>query len=267
MTTFDPTTIPQNDDCLFCQDHLEEAALGILEADDRVRVEHHLAGCPICRAELAELEQNLPALAFVLPDDAPRPQVKDQLLARMTAEQDRVATKAAVPTSAPVRTRKPARRSPLPWSYGAVFAGLAVALLAIGIWSLLPFERPGSDLPRGQIQVMAMELTCDDCDADVGGQLGADPSEPEALVVAWNLDPDHSHEVWCVTTDGRPTKVEDLHVADTGSVMQTVQFPDDVGDCEEIYVARDDGALELSVVPAEATESDDSDPAIATPTE
>lgn len=152
------------------------------------------------------------------------------------------------------------------WSIGGVFAGLCVALLVIGAWNFLPFMGSDGDLPRGQIEVMAMENTCPDCPHETGGQIGADPKEKDGLVVAWNLDPKRKHEIWCVNRDGMHTKVGNLEVAETGSVMQKLSFPDEVGGYQQIYVIRDDGAEELSVQPANG-DDDDPESNLSTPEE
>lgn len=245
MTKTDLHTTQNNDDCLFCMEHLEEAAMRILEPEIQSRMECHLTRCTMCRDELAHIERSLLSLAYSVDSVDPRPEAKTKLLAAFDTERDQP----AVTPSEPVASPKPRLPRHMPWSYGSVFAGLCVALLVIGMWSFLPFESSESGLPGGQIQVMAMDLTCPDCHHETGGQIGADPEEKDGLVMAWNLDPQRKHEVWCVNRDGKHEKVGDLDVADTGSVMQTVSFPDAVGGYQQIYVIRDDGAEELTVAP------------------
>lgn len=254
MTKTDRHIQPEPDNCLFCMEHLEEAAMRILEPEVQRRMESHLARCRMCRAELAEIEQPLHLLAFSVEEVEPRAETKDSFMARFEAERDqpKVSPPLPFPTQAPeISKPEPVRRSPrfLPWSYSSMFVGVLVAFLAIGIWNFLPIDTSDGDLPDGQIEVMAMELTCTDCDEATGGHIGADPKEKDGLVVAWNLDPHRKHEVWCVNREGKHTKVGDLKVADSGSVMQAVSFPDAVGGYDLIYVVRDDGAEELSVVP------------------
>lgn len=259
MTNIDLHTNSDIDDCMFCLEHLEEAAMRTLEPDVQQRMECHLARCPMCRAELAHIEKTLQLLAYSVDQIEPRPEAKRNLLARFEAERDQPAAEKPIAATAPTPKPNPRYRTPrtMPWSYGGVFAGFCVALLILGAWNFLPLDRSDNGLPRGQIQVMAMDLTCEDCHEETGGQIGADPNEKDGLVVAWNLDPQRKHEVWCVNRDGLHTKVSDLDVAETGSVMQTVSFPDAVGGYQQIYVIRDDGAEELSVVPGNSREDDD----------
>lgn len=251
MTNTDMHTTQESDDCLFCQEHLEEAAMRTLEPEDQQRMECHLARCPMCRAELAQIEQSLQLLAYSVEQHAPSSSTRQSLMARFEAERDQSRQE----KNAPLESPKPKSRQftritrQMPWSYGGIFAGLAVALLVIGAWNFLPFNESEGNLPGGQIEVMAMETTCPDCHDETGGQIGADPKEKDGLVMAWNLDPQRKHEVWCVNKNGHHTKVSDLQVADSGSVMQTISFPDAVGGYQQIYVVRDDGAEELTVIP------------------
>lgn len=259
MTTIDMRTFKENDECLFCLEHLEEAAMRTLEPEIQQRMECHLARCSMCRAELAQIEESLKWLAISVEQIAPPASTKATLMARFEAERDSestdvpLASPEVAPNDAPpVASAK--RR--MPWSYGGLVAGIAVALLLVGAWSFLPMRQSDSGLPAGQIQVMAMQNTCPDCHHETGGHIGADPTEKDGLVVAWNLDPDRKHEVWCVNSEGKHTKIDDLKVEASGSVMQTVSFPDAVGGYQQIYVVRDDGAEELTVAPGASKESD-----------
>ena len=69
-------TAPNNqsnpDDCLFCMEHLYETALGILEPEDRPRMEHHLADCNVCRSELPELDAAVNLLPLAVDQVQPR---------------------------------------------------------------------------------------------------------------------------------------------------------------------------------------------------
>jgi hypothetical protein len=128
---------------------------------------------------------------------------------------------------------------------GSLFAALSIALVALIGWNLLPIGSSDGSMPQGQIRVLAMESSSE----GAGGHIGADPEQKDGMVIAWNLDPAEKHEVWCVNRDGVKTMVGELEVAQSGSVMQTVSFPEAVGAYDQIYVARNDGTEELSVAP------------------
>lgn len=245
------------DDCLFCMEHLHEAALGVIEPEDRGRLEHHLADCAVCRAELAELDATVSLLPLAVAEVSPRAHVKNSLRHRMEAEI--LAPPATTVTSTPgypANTRTSTRQKPDTrfrrpwWTPGTIAAGLLVALLAISTWSFLPFT--GDDpAPRGPMRVLAMESsnTCEDCQKDTRGHIGADLDATDGMMVAWNLDPNQKHEVWCVNKRGERLKVGDLVVDSTGTATLTLTFPEAVGDYDQIYVARNDGTEELTVAP------------------
>lgn len=251
------------DDCLFCMDHLHEAALGILEPDDRSRLEHHLAECGVCRAELAELDATVNLLPLSVDQVQPRAEVKATLRDRLNAEMNAPQSPAPVETKPTSRKEQKQRtftpRRPM-WALGSVFAGLCVALLAIGAWTFLPIGNDDDNAPRGQMSVLAMETSdCPGCHEDTRGHIGANLETSDGMVVAWNLDPTEKHEVWCVNRDGKRTMVGELQVDDSGAAMQNMQFPDSVGDYDQIYVARNDGTEELTVAPNKMKSDNDSD--------
>lgn len=241
-----PHNQPIQDDCLFCMEHLHEAALGILEPEDRPRIEHHLADCNVCRSELHELDATVNLLPLAVDQLDPRPYARESLLNRMHAEhhQPRGTEQKRFAARAQLRPKPTPARRPL-WTMGSIFAALSIALVAIAAWNLLPVGIADDSMPQGQIQVLAMESSSE----GTGGHIGADPEGKDGMVIAWNLDPAEKHEVWCVNRDGVKTMVGELDVAQTGSVMQTVSFPEAVGGYDQIYVARNDGTEELTVAP------------------
>ncbi len=105
-------------------------ALGLLEAADRQAFEEHLAGCPACQAELAELSGMKGLLTGIDPVDAP----------------------ADEPTQAEVtdlvRRRAESQRRRVRWQ-SVVAAAAAVVLLAVGVGVGLA-TAPGSPAPTAQ---------------------------------------------------------------------------------------------------------------------
>jgi anti-sigma factor RsiW len=70
-------------DTLVCREAVALMAAyldGVLPADDRDRLEAHLAGCPHCSEYLAQLRATIKALGRVEPDDLPDEAV-DELVA------------------------------------------------------------------------------------------------------------------------------------------------------------------------------------------
>jgi len=105
-------------------------ALGLLEAADRQAFEEHLAGCPACAAELAELSGMKGLLTGIDPVDAP----------------------ADEPTQAEVtdlvRRRADSQRRRVRWQ-SMLAAAAAVVLLAVGVGVGLA-TAPGSPAPTAQ---------------------------------------------------------------------------------------------------------------------
>jgi anti-sigma factor RsiW len=60
-------------------------ALDVLDEDERARFEAHLADCPRCEEQLADLRETTSALAFVTHEDPP-PELRERILAAAHAE-------------------------------------------------------------------------------------------------------------------------------------------------------------------------------------
>lgn len=151
-------------------------------------------------------------------------------------------------------------RTPSPWARfvpPAIIAPLALALIVVGAWAnsmrldLADQERETAlaneaGLNRivangGAVQFYSMEPRCDECPAH--GRLGIDPLDNMGVMVAWGLDPEQDHEVWCVDTNGDKAMVSTLDVDADGSAMQAFAFPSKkVSEYTEVYVAQKDGA-------------------------
>lgn len=61
-------------------------ALGAVAPEERQRIEAHLADCPACRAELAELRSATSALPLTVPERVPSPALRNRLIAQVQAE-------------------------------------------------------------------------------------------------------------------------------------------------------------------------------------
>lgn len=251
----------ESDDCLFCSEHMEEAALGVLEAEDEERFEHHLSSCSICRAELARLDAAVQYLPFVVNQAEPDVALKSNLQARFAEAREK--EPARIPSPRKPESRNRTRKTPgrPMWTFGSVFAGFCVALAVIGLWNLLPNNGDNPSISGRNFQVYAMQSS----DEQTGGHIGADPDGKDGTMMAWNLDPNEKHEIWCVDHEDNRWKVDDLIVAESGSVMQTVTFPKEISTYKQIYVAKNDGTEELSVAPPQSINGDEPAPTVATP--
>jgi len=96
-------------------------ALDALDREERAAFEAHLGGCARCQEELASFWEATGALAYAAAGPAPRPELRERLLA--SAREER-------PNVVPLRPRR--------WALPAavsVAAVAAVAALALGLWA------------------------------------------------------------------------------------------------------------------------------------
>lgn len=98
-------------------------ALDALDGDEREAFEEHLAGCDRCRAEVASFHEVGAALALATAGPAPRPELRERILAAAAVEPTNVV---------PLASR---RRGPLVPVLAAVAAVAAVAAIALGAWA------------------------------------------------------------------------------------------------------------------------------------
>lgn len=280
---------PFTEECAFVQDNLEAEALDILEPADHARVQRHLQVCGRCRRSVAAMREVASMLPLVSPPATPSARVKTRVLERIAAEPAPIIHRfpenpwAAKETPAPEPTPSPSSPdtsgdAPSPWRVwmmSAIVAPLTIALIVLGAWTSrlqhdLDDARTGINdsaaaietaTGDGGLRLYAMEPSCPECDdTPATGHLGGDPNQNVGILVAWNLTPGERHEVWCENRDGTVIRVSDLDVAQTGQVLQTVNFPDPIGGYSTIYVTSTDGTEEMRVALHEDTGPDDSTP-------
>jgi len=202
-------------------------ALDALLPAERAALRAHLAECPECRAELAELQVAAASLPLLLDEIEPPPALRRRieadlradLAARSTAEATPVAPPVVPPAPpaprpfvpapttvvrpeplAPTPIRPAASRRPvLPWAAAAALL-LAVSLGML-LWNLRLQQEVGQ--PEGQI----VALVPGDAAPGADGEVRIDP-EDDLLVLDVRdlppLGPDEVYQVWLIGDDGQP---------------------------------------------------------------
>jgi anti-sigma-K factor RskA len=116
-------------------DALGAYVLGALPPDECTGFEAHLAGCPACRQDVAELQVAADALPASVPPVLPPPELRDRIMAVVNADAELLAA-AGEHADRPARERAPERRRPRflsGWRLRpALAAACAAALLLVG---------------------------------------------------------------------------------------------------------------------------------------
>jgi anti-sigma-K factor RskA len=185
------------------REQLAAYALGALDRDEAAALEAHLPTCAACRAELAEFEAVVPALAFSL--DVPlEPAGHRERFLSLLNEANEPAPQPAAPVAPEPR---PAPRRPW-WQAFNPFAGwaaaglMAVLLIAALLWGAGAQQR-ATDAERtlaaqqARSQALAailanpnarrVTLAGQGAFQDAGVQLWVDPASGRAVLVSGNL--------------------------------------------------------------------------------
>lgn len=274
---------PSRTQCAFTEEHAAGYALGALDRFERGLVDQHLRWCERCR-ELVDAAESVTArLAFLSPPVAPpSATVRSALMERIAA--DATGPIVAVPpvssrpaiVSAPAETDRVSRATTRRWSRvlpAALIAPLAIALIGVLAWAnslqntidqheseLATLQQANATADTaGEVRLFSMspEPSCSDCNGS--SRLGVDMDENTGMVVAWNLDPQKGHSLWCIDDKGERKWLSTLNVDQDGGAMQTFAFPGDASEYAEVYIATGDGskAYMTSIAPPSSPSAGD----------
>src|SRR3954452_13698244 len=252
-------------------EHRDDAGawvLGALPGDERERFAAHLAGCDVCRREVAELQMVADTLPLAAPQVAPPPELKERIMSAVRAEAavlaaagpeaDAVAPPPVVepePTReeppAPVerarRERPERRKSDGAWWRRPLLnlrplpaAGLAAVLLALGVGIGALASGGGGESGRSvHAQVRApsapsarasLTVSGDDATLEISGF----PAPPAGRV----------YQVWVKRPGRDPAPTNALFSVRRGQA--TVEVPDRVRDGDQVLVtAEPDGGSQV----------------------
>jgi anti-sigma-K factor RskA len=214
-------------------------ALDALEPAERREYEAHLAGCPPCQDELASFGEVTGALALAASGPAPRPELRDRVLAAARAEPQVVVS------------FEPPRRRFAP-ALGAVAAVAAVVALGLGLWA----SRLSGDLDEAR---SALDVLADPDARTVALQTGAgrlvvDPDGRAVLVLGGlqQAPSGKTYEVW-VVEDGTPAPAGLFSNTSKGEPVG-VDGTVDEGDVVAVTIEDAGGAAAPSTEPIVASE-------------
>jgi anti-sigma-K factor RskA len=175
-------------------------ALGSLDEEEADRVSQHLAGCPVCQAELQPYLGVAGQLAWAAPEVVPPARVKQQLMLRI--EGQRVLAESPHVTSWWPQLTGLFRRSASAWALASVILIVALASSTLWLWRQA-YGSGGSG--AGRMQVVALVAT-DAAPGAMGRLVMSMDGEYGTLVVDGlsPLDAGHQYQLWLIR-DGQRT--------------------------------------------------------------
>jgi anti-sigma-K factor RskA len=179
------------------EEWLPAYALNILSAEETALVAEHLAGCPICRADLQRYQAVADDLSLAATQAAPRPIVKTKLMKQIHARQ--VKADPAPRLSYWQVWKASLRRSLLLWG-----AALLVVLALGNVFLLRRLDQARQEAVA-PMRVVALASTQDSPQA-VGTLIMDEEGEYGTLVVdnLAVLDAEHKYQIW-LNQDGQRT--------------------------------------------------------------
>jgi anti-sigma-K factor RskA len=207
-------------------DDLELFALGMLDEDDARAVVRLLATDPVARERLRELRSIAATLALDIEPVASPPGLKDSILtAARRVDQGTVLERNADQHGPAARSdRPPIRRTPqvaAPWAVAAV---LAVALMAVVIWS---FSRQSTITQTSEVvthQVTAVG------EGQASGELVVLRGDSVAILSLAGLKPltrDQVYQVWLIEGE-QPVPSSTFHPGNQQFTSVAIPIPDNI---------------------------------------
>lgn len=194
--------------CEPIRDSLAAYSLDALDDAERRQVEAHLSRCQECTAEVAALAEIAAALGSAVPQVAPRPALRQRLLAEVAPRQRRD-TRFPLPAFAwrPALTAAAALVAVGSFAWAVALQGQLGAQQA----TLARLEQRSERYERvvsvlGSPSTVVAELSGDTVAPSAAGRVIVDPSTQSGMLMVWDLPPlprDRGYQVWFVGDGGR----------------------------------------------------------------
>lgn len=229
--------------CAQAREDLPAHALGILDADERVRLEAHLAGCPGCRSTLRRFETTAGALGAAVAPVPPPPELRAALLREIRAPE----TSIAPPRPAPIRVRSFL-------SVGLGIAAMLALVAAITFGVLFQQARDQRDVAReGQADMaeylkdggaLSPLLPATGAPTDVApnhGSLALAPNQKGAMISVYDLPPtssDRRYMVWAQRSGQGKVQLGELRVDSRGFGWMMLWGPEPMSTYDVVGISR-----------------------------
>jgi anti-sigma-K factor RskA len=166
-------------------DLLPGFALGSLDIEDERGVREHLAGCTLCRRELASLRRIVGELAAALPPSPPPPELEARIMSALHR----------------ARPRSRPRRLP-------ILASAALAMIAaLGAGNIVQWQRSRVAVsPRGAQALVTLTMEGRGSSEAAFGTVVLDPEDNEGVVAVRGLPalgPSRAYQLWLIKSSRR----------------------------------------------------------------
>jgi anti-sigma-K factor RskA len=223
------------------EEDLELYALGALPDDEAAAIKAHVSGCSECASTLSEARGRAALLALSVPQENPRPAVKERLFARIAAE------RAAGLPSAAKEERKPS----VPW-WRWVFVPTSIALAVACLLLSWQNRKLGDELNAARLATKGIErekqhvedlarvlASPDTITVKLAGTSDApqaagfvkyNPQIGMVLYAAQHLPPlpaEKTYQMWLVPASGAPISAGVFKPEDSASRLLTAQVRPD----------------------------------------
>jgi anti-sigma-K factor RskA len=211
--------------------------LHALPDDEYERFSSHLGACTDCQREIADLQMAADALPLAAEQIPPPPELKDRIMTVVHAEAELLnaaGARADEPPPTPARERRRWWSRPLPSLRLLPAAGLAIAVLAVGVVA-------GALLTGGgeSTRTVSAKVT-----------LASAPSARASLAVSGDdgrlkvsnfpaAGGDRVYQVWLVKGSAKPTSAGLFRVPASGSA--TFAIPDSMKGVDQVMVSVEPG--------------------------
>ncbi|MBI2766885.1 MAG: anti-sigma factor [Chloroflexi bacterium] len=214
-------------------DDLAAYALGALDPEDRARVEGHLAGCTVCRDELARYS----AVAAALREDSSEAAPPELVWERIAAH-----IRAGTPSPAAAAARAESRKLRLLGIGWAATAAALVAVVAIAGWrEFRSSDTSVADLASRSELVVPLAGAPGYGSAPTGRLYVSEDRQQGGLAVTGMpvLNGDWTYQVWFVRRDQTRASGGTFDVNGKGEALVKVAIPGPLSQFEGVGITRE----------------------------